>query len=714
MPQKNVDGAAKKRARGGINDSPPVDGGAPEDLWGPTQQQQQHNGGEMYEANDLGALRMACEGRDPGWPIDKSEDLEQVAAGCCMRVLYANDKQCGAIHSGQRPTDLQGPCSFEPQGHADNIHTANGDAVVTHTDGIAQVTLATTHTKRLDHGPRDRHESMLNDGAPTRDIRYGTGSVKNNGQKAEEGTYEATTGSKLNYAQQASKQVQNNTEHFKTITNLDLRTVKSNSRALRAIFDLVVRDGRFNHKGARIALPSGMNISQWRRLLKGYFDYNIIDYIEYGWPIGIDRAAPLRSECKNHPSALAHPGDIEHYIATELGHQALLGPFAGPSAIGCHYSPLMTRPKKDSKFRRVIIDLSWPRGCSVNDGISRTDYIDGPLTISLPTHDDMERAVLVAGRGAYLYKTDLSRGYRQLRVDPLDWPYLSFRHTSGHCMDICPAFGLRSSAMAMQRVSQAIVHIHAKRGYVSRAYIDDFWGRGDRPAQGPGGAVGTPRCNAQLGCSAGREQDMPTLTVYGMAGHTVRYYSYVHGHTCSQTGGDHGVLGGVEGKVEGNQEGNAVSPGSPQLRSISAPPPPHPPPPLLGCSQIACWTTSGKRGPIGSTSLSLQFKRDVHFFLELLPLFNGRKLIAKQILPYQHQVELDACLTGCRAVAGDQFYATPFPASVQEKEHSIAHLELLNIVVAVKMWRERWSGLSVQIYCDNLNSVFVATVRKIA
>ena len=26
----------------------------------------------------------------------------------------------------------------------------------------------------------------------------------------------------------------------------------------------------------------------------------------------------------------------------------------------------------------------------------------------------------------------------------------------------------------MQRVSQAIVHLHARRGYLSRAYIDDF------------------------------------------------------------------------------------------------------------------------------------------------------------------------------------------------------------------------------------------------
>ena len=212
--------------------------------------------------------------------------------------------------------------------------------------------------------------------------------------------------------------------------------VRNNNRALKCIFDVVVRDGMFNYRGARIPLPSNFKIDAWRSMLRGYHDAIIAEYIEFGWPIGIDRFAPLQSEGKNHASAAAFPQDVEHYIATELGHAALLGPFAGPPTNTCHYSPLMTRPKRDSRFRRVIIDLSWPKGYSMNDGISRTEYIDGPLMINLPTHDDMERAVIRAGRGSYLYETDLSRGYRQLRVDPIDWPFLAFRHTSGHFMDI--------------------------------------------------------------------------------------------------------------------------------------------------------------------------------------------------------------------------------------------------------------------------------------
>ena len=84
-----------------------------------------------------------------------------------------------------------------------------------------------------------------------------------------------------------------------------------------------------------------------------------------------------------------------------------------------HISPLT---KKDADFRRVVMDLSWPDGASVNDGVNDDTYIDGSARITLPTVDFMEARLLSLGRGAYMYKTDLAQGYRQLRVDPRDCP----------------------------------------------------------------------------------------------------------------------------------------------------------------------------------------------------------------------------------------------------------------------------------------------------
>ena len=500
------------------------------------------------------------------------------------------------------------------------------------------------------------------------------------------------------------KETSQNRAEYRSFNDLDQGTVATNNQQLKYIFDVVASTGQANFKVARVPLPSGLNITRWRRELKGYSDSHIADYLEFGWPIGINRDAELCSQFANHPSALAHPHDVEHYITTELSHRALLGPFHGPPASTCHFSPLMTRPKKDSRFRRVIIDLSWPRGQSVNDGISKTEYIDGPMTISLPTPDDMERAIVQVGRGAFLYKTDLARGYRQLRVDPLDWPLLSFQHEAQCFMDICPPFGLRSSAMAMQRVSEALVFLHGRRGYVSRAYIDDFGGaeaneiranNALRALQGIMGDLGVVQAESKICLPA---QTMIWLGIYF---DTLEMSMSIPEAKLAEI---MLCLAGWQDKTRATRREMQSLLGLLNFVASVAPPA------RLFTNRMLDALREAPRA--GATSLSSQFKLDVLFFAELLPMFNGRKIMGKQVVPYQHQVELDACLTGCGAVAGDQFYAERFPEAVLNEQHTIAHLELLNIVVAIKVWARRWTGWTVQIYCDNLNSVFVLQTGK--
>ena len=99
----------------------------------------------------------------------------------------------------------------------------------------------------------------------------------------------------------------------------------------------------------------------------------------------------------------------------------------------------MTRDKPDGSGKRVIIDLSFPEDSSVNSGI----YKDATPAYKLPTPLDLAEHMLQAGRGAYLWKSDLSRAYRQLRIDPLDYPLLGIKHNGSYFVDICPSFGCR-------------------------------------------------------------------------------------------------------------------------------------------------------------------------------------------------------------------------------------------------------------------------------
>ena len=79
----------------------------------------------------------------------------------------------------------------------------------------------------------------------------------------------------------------------------------------------------------------------------------------------------------------------QSYIDTEIGKKALMGPFVEPHVVPMHVLPVMTRPEKDSDVWRIVVDLSWPRGYSINDGIHKNDYLGSPINLKLPTVDYM-------------------------------------------------------------------------------------------------------------------------------------------------------------------------------------------------------------------------------------------------------------------------------------------------------------------------------------
>ena len=62
------------------------------------------------------------------------------------------------------------------------------------------------------------------------------------------------------------------------------------------------------------------------------------------------------------------------HIQKESRHGAVLGPFkSNPFQDSLIISPLNTVPKKDSYDKKIIMDLSYPKGNAVNDYIDKTD-----------------------------------------------------------------------------------------------------------------------------------------------------------------------------------------------------------------------------------------------------------------------------------------------------------------------------------------------------
>jgi len=121
----------------------------------------------------------------------------------------------------------------------------------------------------------------------------------------------------------------------------------------------------------------------------------------------------------NHPTGLDASEHIIKELHRELDLNRMAGPFLSPPTRNFVGSPISMGavPKKRSNPLkcRVIHDLSWPRGHSVNDFILAERF--------RCQYDTLDRAIsplMQAGHGAMMATLDLSDAYRHILVRPED------------------------------------------------------------------------------------------------------------------------------------------------------------------------------------------------------------------------------------------------------------------------------------------------------
>ena len=74
----------------------------------------------------------------------------------------------------------------------------------------------------------------------------------------------------------------------------------------------------------------------------------------------------------------------------------------------------------DSDTRPTIVNLSWPKGRSVNSGVQYNKYLSLDFVLNYPSVDDIVKRVSELRPRSLLCKVDISRAFRQLKVDPGD------------------------------------------------------------------------------------------------------------------------------------------------------------------------------------------------------------------------------------------------------------------------------------------------------
>ena len=102
-----------------------------------------------------------------------------------------------------------------------------------------------------------------------------------------------------------------------------------------------------NFLGLRIPVNTQLKVEAWRHHLKDYWDQQLIDLIQYGFPLDFDRNCVLGETMDNHASAKEHASHVDKYIQEELKFGAMIGPF-NEKPCTLHISPFMTRDKAQS------------------------------------------------------------------------------------------------------------------------------------------------------------------------------------------------------------------------------------------------------------------------------------------------------------------------------------------------------------------------------
>lgn len=112
-------------------------------------------------------------------------------------------------------------------------------------------------------------------------------------------------------------------------------------------------------------------------------------------------------------------------------------------------------------------------------------------------------------------------------------------------------------------------------------------------------------------------------------------------------------------------------------------------------------------------SLNKEFQKDIRWWLNFLAVYNGVSIILDTPWSAPDCVfATDACLTGCGGICGDRLFHTPFPDSVCQKFSAIHQLEFIALLVATRLWGSRWTGLRIQVFCDNEAVVAVINSGK--
>ena len=223
-----------------------------------------------------------------------------------------------------------------------------------------------------------------------------------------------------------------------------------------------------------VTCASPIDTDSLTKYLESHPDRDLVSFLIDGFTYGFDilyRGPVIVTRPNNLKSARDHRAEVEFSLLREVSRGHSVGPFPSPPFRNFHCSPLGAVPKSDNSYR-LILDLSSPRGFSINDGIDPE-----LVTVRYSRFDDAIDLVRAYGATCFMSKIDIQSAFRLCPVRPVDWPLLGYSWGNGFYFDTHLPFGCRSSPFIFNSFADAIWWILINVVGVASVihYLDDFF-----------------------------------------------------------------------------------------------------------------------------------------------------------------------------------------------------------------------------------------------
>ena len=452
-----------------------------------------------------------------------------------------------------------------------------------------------------------------------------------------------------------------------------------------------------------------LKIDQWTALLHRHPDPQFTDWLmdglTEGFRIGFNHQQRLHSATSNMQGTSDHPEVVSAYLQSEREQQTLLGPFDRQSMLAIHVSRFGIIPKSHQPGKwRLIVDLSFPPGRSVNDGIPSE-----LCSLSYVKLEHVVQRLVDLGPDAQMAKFDIKSAYRLIPVHPQDRYLLGMCWEGKLYVDASLPFGLRSAPKIFTAVADALEWIFHDHG------VEDVWHYlDDYITVGPPGSsicqtniimmvelckrLGVPLADEKLvdACTCltflGIEIDTRLGVLRLPAEKLSRFKStvaqWVEKKTCTKR-----ELLSLIGQLQ--HASAVVRPGRPFMRR------------MIDLSKSVSKLTHHIR-------MNCQARSDIMWWHVFLETWNGVSLLSMA-----GRREPDASFAsdasgswGCGAYWAHTWFQLAWSDATALKDKNIATQELLPIVLAAAVWGRQWTGLHIQCLCDNEAVVAVINSRS--